>query len=107
MAERLSRVETTERKEKKAHPMQLKYEYDATSRKYTEKYTRAKKVSRPHTTSQVSVPSAAACSQQTTRGKQAFLQVPGLTSPLIAAQGSNEDSLLDTFRSQARRRLSI
>ncbi len=47
MAERLSRVETKERKEKKAHPMQLKYEYDATSRKYTEKYTRAKKVSGP------------------------------------------------------------
>ena len=47
MAERLSRVETKERKEKKAHPMQLKYDYDAKSRKYTEKYIRAKKVSSP------------------------------------------------------------
>lgn len=47
MAERLSKVETKERKEKKAHPMQLKYDYDAKSRKYTEKYIRAKKVSGP------------------------------------------------------------
>ena len=47
MAERLSRVETKERKEKKSHPMQLKYDYDAKSRKYTEKYIRAKKVSSP------------------------------------------------------------
>ena len=45
MAERLSRVETKERKEQKAHPMQLKYDYDAKSRKYTEKYIRIKKVS--------------------------------------------------------------
>ena len=44
MAERLSRIETKERKEKKSHPMQLKYDYDAKSRKYTEKYIRAKKV---------------------------------------------------------------
>ena len=47
MAERLSRVETKEKKEEKAHPMQLKYEYDAKSRKYTEKYIRAKKASHP------------------------------------------------------------
>ena len=44
MAERLSRVETKEKKEQKAHPMQLKYEYDSKSRKFTETYIRAKKV---------------------------------------------------------------
>lgn len=43
MADRLSRVETKEKKEKRAHPMQLKYEYDSKSRKYTETYIRTKK----------------------------------------------------------------
>ena len=43
MAERLSRVEKTEKKEPKVHPMQLKYEFDSKSRKYTERYIRAKK----------------------------------------------------------------
>ena len=43
MAERLSRVETKEKKEPRAHPMQLKYEFDSKSRKYTERYIRAKK----------------------------------------------------------------
>ena len=45
MAERLSRVEKKEKKEPRAHPMQLKYEFDSKSRKYTERYIRAKKVS--------------------------------------------------------------
>ena len=45
MAERLTRKEAKEKKELKTHPMQLKYEYDAKSRMYTEKYIRAKKVS--------------------------------------------------------------
>lgn len=45
MAERLSRVEKREKKEPKAHPMQLKYEFDRKSRKYTERYIRAKKAS--------------------------------------------------------------
>ena len=45
MAERLSRVENKEKKEPKAHPMQLKYEFDRKSRKYTERYIRAKKAS--------------------------------------------------------------
>jgi hypothetical protein len=44
MAERLSRVETKERKEQKAHAMQLQYEYDSKSRKFRETYIRAKKV---------------------------------------------------------------
>jgi len=48
MAERLTRKEAKEKKELKAHPMQLKYEYDAKSRKYTEKYIRAKKVGDPY-----------------------------------------------------------
>ena len=47
MAERLTRKEAKEKKELKAHPMQLKYEYDVKSRRYTEKYIRAKKVSDP------------------------------------------------------------
>ncbi len=45
MAERLSRVEKKEKKEPRAHPMQLKYEFNSKSRKYTERYIRAKKVS--------------------------------------------------------------
>ena len=36
MAERLSRVEKKEKKEPRAHPMQLKYEFNSKSRKYTE-----------------------------------------------------------------------
>lgn len=47
MAERLTRKEAKEKKELKAHPMQLKYEYDAKSKRYTEKYIRAKKVRNP------------------------------------------------------------
>lgn len=47
MAERLTRKEAKEKKEVKAHPMQLKYEYDAKSRRYTEKYISAKKARDP------------------------------------------------------------
>ena len=52
MAERLSRVEKQEKKEPKAHPMQLKYEFDRKSRKYTERYIRAKKASSADSCSQ-------------------------------------------------------
>ncbi len=47
MAERLSRVETKERKEQKAHPMQLKYDYDATEQEVHRKVHQSQEGQRP------------------------------------------------------------